>query len=69
LETTLLAIPVSRPDPDVVEQHLSLDKGYSGEPCEATAQTQGYILHVPDKANAKKNASANLDGVSRAAGL
>ena len=69
LETTLLAIPVSRPEPDVVEQHLSLDKGYSGEPCATTAQTQGYILHVPDKANAKKNASASLDGASHAAGL
>lgn len=69
LEGTLLAIPVTRPDPDIVEQHLSLDKGYSGEPCETTAQAQGYTLHVPEKANAKKNASANLDGASRAAGL
>src|SRR6266508_1610496 len=32
LETTLLAMPISRPDPEVIEQHLSLDKGYSGEP-------------------------------------
>ncbi|HEU0292220.1 MAG TPA: IS5 family transposase [Anaerolineales bacterium] len=54
LETTLLAIPVSRPDPEMVEQHLSLDKGYSGEPCATTAQTHSYRLHVPDKANAKK---------------
>jgi len=69
LETTLLAMPISRPDPEVIEQHLSLDKGYSGEPCASTAQTHGYILHVPDKTNAKKNASANLDAASRAAGL
>jgi putative transposase len=69
LETTLLAIPIERPDPNEVEQHLSLDKGYSGEPCAVTAETQGYTLHVPDKANAKKNASANRDGASRVVGL
>jgi putative transposase len=54
LEPTLLAIPVERPDPKEAEQHLSLDKGYSGEPCATTAETQGYTLHVPDKANTKK---------------
>ncbi len=69
LETTLLAIPIERPDPKEVEQHLSLDKGYCGAPCATTAEMQGYILHVPDKANAQKNASANQDGVSRAVGL
>lgn len=69
LERTLLSIPIERPAPKEGQQHLSLDKGYSGEPCAATAEAQGYSLHVPDKANAKKNASANLDGASRAAGL
>lgn len=69
LANTLLAIPIERPDPSEVEQHLSLDKGYSGAPCAATVEVQGYILHVPDKTNAKKNASANRDGVSRAVGL
>jgi putative transposase len=54
LEPTLLAIPIERPDSRQVEQHLSLDKGYSGEPSTTTAETQGYTLHVPDKANAKK---------------
>ncbi len=54
LETTLLSIPIERPDPKEGEQHLSLDKGYSGEPCAATAKAQGYSLHMPDKANAKK---------------
>jgi hypothetical protein len=54
LERTLLAIPIERPDPDEMEQHLSLDKGYSGEPCTTTAVAHGYIPHVPDKANAKK---------------
>jgi transposase len=69
LERTLLAIPIERPDPDEIEQHLSLDKGYSGEPCTTTAVAQGYIPHVPDKANAKKNASANLDAASLDVGL
>lgn len=69
LEKTLLAIPVTRPDTKAVEQHLSLDKGYSGEPCATIAEYLGYVLHVPDKANAKKNASGNLDGVNRVAGL
>ena len=69
LETTLLAMPVERPDAEEVEQHLSLDKGYSGEPCATIAENQGYILHVPDKDNAKKNASGNPDGVSRVGGL
>jgi len=69
LEKTLLAIPVTRPDTEEVEQHLSLDKGYSGEPCATIAEYLGYVLHVPDKANAKKNASGNLDGVNRVAGL
>jgi len=69
LKTTLLAMPVRRPDTEEVEQHLSLDKGYSGEPCATIAENLGYILHVPDKANAKKNVSGNLDDVSRVAGL
>jgi putative transposase len=69
LATTLLAIPIERPNPNEVEQHLSLDKGYSGAPCAATAEEQGYTLHVPDKANAQKNANANRDDASRVVGL
>jgi putative transposase len=69
LEPTLVAIPIERPDPDEVEQHLSLDKGYSGKPCTMVAEAQGYTVHVPDKANAKKNASANPDGASHVVGL
>jgi putative transposase len=69
LEKTILAMPVQRPDQKVVEQHLSLDKGYSGEPCATIAENLGYILHVPDKANTKKNASANPDDASHVDGL
>lgn len=68
LESTLEAMPVTRPDPQTVPQHLCLDKGYSGDPCSQVAQAHGYELHVPDKANAKKNASASPADASRAAG-
>ena len=62
LEATLYAVPIERPDPATAEQHLCLDKGYSGEPCARVAEDAGYIVHVPDKANVKKNVSANLAG-------
>ncbi len=57
LEPTLEAIVVERPDPTDLPQHLCLDKGYSGVPSTTVAETQGYTVHVPDKANAKKNGS------------
>lgn len=59
LEPTLAAIVIERPDPTDLPQHLCLDKGYSGAPSTQVAETRGYTVHVPDKANAKKNASAN----------
>ena len=62
LEPTLAAIPIERPDPQTTPQHLCLDKAYSGEPCTTVAEEAGYTVHVPDKANAKKNASASLVG-------
>ena len=68
LEPTLQAVPIERPDPETTVQHLCLDKGYVGEPCAKVAKSEGYTLHVPDKANAKKNASASPDGASRGAG-
>ncbi len=54
LEATLYAVPIEWPDPATTEPHLCLDKGYSGEPCARVAEEAGYIVHVPDKANAKK---------------
>ncbi len=62
LAATLQAGPLDRPDPTTTEQHLSLDKGYSGEPCAQVADAAGYILHVPDKANAKKSESVSPVG-------
>jgi len=54
LEATLEAIPIERPAPEESEQHLCLDKAYSGEPCTSLAEDHGYTVHVPDKVNAKK---------------
>ncbi len=68
LDATLHAVPIERPDPATTEQHLCLDKGYSGEPCATVVEDAGYIVHVPDKANAKKNANGNPGGASPAAG-
>ena len=67
LAETVLSIPIERPDPQEMPQHLSLDKGYSGTPSEAAARDHGYEVHVPDKANPKKNASAS-QGVGRHGG-
>lgn len=58
LEPTLAAKQIELNDPDM-PQHLCLDKGYSGDPCQRVGAAYGYELHVPDKANAKKNASAS----------
>ena len=69
LGPTLQAVPIERPNPEATPQHLCLDKAYSGEPCTTLAEGEGYTVHVPDKANAKKNASVSLDDASPAAGL
>jgi putative transposase len=68
LGATLQAVPIERPDPTTIEQHLCLDKGYSGEPCAAVAEAAGYTVHVPDKANVKKNVSVSRVGGGPGAG-
>lgn len=68
LEATLVRGPIERPDPTETPQHLCLDKAYSGTPTAEVADAFGYVLHVPDKANAKKNVSASLGGAKPAAG-
>lgn len=68
LDATLHAVPIARPDATTTTQHLCLDKGYSGEPCARVAEDAGYIVHVPDKVNAKKSVSASLGGVRRVGG-
>lgn len=50
LQATLANIPVRRPKPTPRKrQHLCLDKGYVGEPCQRVAKRRGYTLHVPPK--------------------
>ena len=68
LEATLTSGPAERPDPTGTPQHLCLDKAYSDAPSAEVAEAQGYVLHVPDKANAKKNANASRGGANRGAG-
>ena len=69
LEATLASMPIERPDPETTVQNLCLDKAYSGAPSAKVAHARGYEIHVPDKANAKKNANASPAGEKRAAGL
>lgn len=68
LEATLISGPLERPDPLETPQHLCLDKAYSGAPSAEVAEALNYVLHVPDKANAKKNASASRGGAKRDVG-
>ena len=68
LKPTLDSMPIERPDGLRTEQHLCLDKAYSNEPCTTVAEQADYIVHVPDKDNAKKNASGSPAVANRAAG-
>jgi hypothetical protein len=42
LQDTLEALVIDPPNPLKRPQHLCLDKGYSGAPCDATARVFGY---------------------------
>ena len=48
LADLLDAIVIERPDPELVEQHLCLDRGYDYDSCRTQAKTSGYIAHIPD---------------------
>lgn len=39
---------VESPAPEVLEQHLCLDRGYDYDVCRQAAETRGYIPHIPD---------------------
>jgi putative transposase len=58
LAATLDAIVVDRPDPQEVEQHLCLDKGYDSTTGRAAAESRGYVPHIrrigEEKFDAKK---------------
>ena len=46
LEATIEAIVVERPDPQEVEQHLSLDAGFDNPSGREAVQSGGYIGHI-----------------------
>jgi putative transposase len=46
LEATIAAVVVERPDPEEVEQHLSLDKGYDNPTGHEVTEKEGYIGHI-----------------------
>lgn len=48
LADLLDAIVIERPSPEVVEQHLCLDRGYDYDECRTHVQTSGYVAHIPD---------------------
>lgn len=46
LSATIAAIVVERPEPNAVEQHLCLDKGYDNPSGAEAALANGYVPHV-----------------------
>ncbi len=46
LEATIEAIVVGRPDPQEVEQHLCLDRGYDNEASHGVVEERGYVGHI-----------------------
>jgi len=68
LEATLASMPIERPEGQTTPQNLCLDKAYQDGPSAAVARAYVYAIHVPDKANAKKNASASRGVGKRGAG-
>jgi putative transposase len=54
LRATIEAIVVDRPDPEKVEQHLSLDKAYDNPNGRAAASEAGYTPHIPRIGEPKK---------------
>ena len=46
LEPTIASIVVDRPDPEEVEQHLCLDKGFDNPTGEEAAEDGEYITHI-----------------------
>ncbi len=57
LQDALEAVIVEPPDPREHEQHLCLDKAFSGAPSDATARVFGYEPHVRQIGEEKKDAT------------
>lgn len=49
LADLLDATVIDSPSPDIVEQHLCLDRGYDYQACRQSAEIRGYIPHIPDR--------------------
>ena len=49
VEETLASVPITVPDPDQVEQHLCLDKGYDYEAVRQTVAEYGYTAHIKSR--------------------
>ena len=56
LQDALEAVIVEPPDPRRHEQHLCLDKAFSGKPSDATARVFGYEPHCRQIGEEKKDA-------------
>jgi putative transposase len=61
LEATIEALVVERPDPQVVEQHLCLDKGYDNPSGKAATTDAGYTPHIR-QIGEEKGAKSNHPG-------
>lgn len=59
LEATIDAIVVGRPEPDEVEEHLCLDKGYDNPTGRAAALEGEYVPHI------RRIGEEKLDGKNR----
>jgi putative transposase len=75
LQDALEQVVVEPPDPREHEQHLCLDKAFSGGPSDATARVFGYVPHVRqigqeklDPATGKKRHKARRWVVERTIG-
>jgi len=53
LETVLDSIVIDRPDIFEHPQHLSLDKGYTGEPALESVVLRGFIPHIKGRGQEK----------------
>jgi putative transposase len=49
VEETLQNIPVERPDPEDVKQHMCMDKGYDYEDVRDTVAEYGYTAHIKSR--------------------
>jgi putative transposase len=49
VKETLQSIPIDRPDPETVPQHLCMDKGYDYADVRQTVDDFGYTAHIKSR--------------------